>query len=159
MHKRSNRLPSYRIVTNQGCGVPRRTIREPRWWLADDPRHDKFGRIHITRPAWKPHHSLHELAALQAAEQQHHFVRDIRAVLLARDKTTTQLAMFLGVTIDHVRRVMAGRYPMTLNDVHLMGAYVREPTFTGLLETAQTWGRISARVDLTTNGTVNYPAP
>lgn len=100
--------------------MPKRTLPEPRDWLAtDDPR--AFGRNKPVR--WQRPRGKADRALVAAAITQHEFAKAVRAHLRGTGTTTQTLADRAGLTIDQLRRILRGEVHLTLADMHLIAAH------------------------------------
>ena len=107
----------------------KRTLPEPRSWIVNDPHHTKFGNDYgavFTRAGL----SENDTALSIAAQEQHHWVRDVRHRINdpERGLTTATVAANAGMTVDQLRRILRGEVHLTYADANLIalhtGGYV-----------------------------------
>lgn len=99
----------------------RRTLPEPRSWVAEVTGNGTFGR---KKPVeWKPVRSRSDRALVDAARIQHEFAKAVRARLRETGVTTETVALKAGLTIGQLRRILRGEVHLTLADMRLIAIH------------------------------------
>jgi ribosome-binding protein aMBF1 (putative translation factor) len=103
----------------------RRTLPEPRSWVANVPNNGTFGRKKPVR--WRRPSAKGDKALVEAARIQHEFAKAIRARLRETGVSTETLANNAGLTIKQLRRILRGEVHLTLADMRLLAALADLP--------------------------------
>lgn len=99
----------------------RRTLPEPRSWIADIPGNGTFGRKKPVQ--WRRPRSKSDRALVEAARIQHEFAKAVRARGRATGVTTDTVAEKAGLTIGQLRRILRGEVHLTLADMRLIAIH------------------------------------
>lgn len=101
----------------------------PHTWVISSatPRPGKRPPTEFGRKAelvWKEATDDRQRALLAAARNQHNLARGVRAYRDRLGLTTEQVAEAVGLSPDHLRRILRGKAHVSLTDLHLIAAAV-----------------------------------